>query len=458
MGFFENFPYTNYQSGNWDWVLKLLKRMEEALDDSFRTYITEWVMQNYNKLFFDAAYNPNTDTLTMSLAEFLAAKTGESPVSYIDLAGSVLEIVDKAARSGISDLQKDVSRIDTDISGIKTRLSGIDTSISGLTTKVNGLQTETKDVLSFNNIVYIGDSYLDGYLLPSPSTQNWGAVFTNIVKPSYKYYMSNGGGGFCNRGNSSGKNAADYLQAKAPEIQNKDNITAVICCLGFNDRGYTGDEITPKADQFWNLCNSIFPNAKKIFFVNPSFGSLDSNKIAAMCRSASSKGAIVIDSWWWLLFNSSQFSSDYIHPNQSGQNLIARYLYTCLHGGRPQTSAYYKLPASNGFINNIIAKNDDILLFIEGEYSWNEPFKQVASWGDKIFITQGVGWKGAANAYRDMVPFTEGDSAWVFGFVQWYRNDNPIYVSSMANINSPSTYSKGPVSFYRPLHQTMLFG
>ena len=76
MGFFEQFPYANFQQFNLDWILQVLKRME-ALDDSFQSYITDRVVQNYNKLFFDAAYDPASETLTMALAESLASKAGK---------------------------------------------------------------------------------------------------------------------------------------------------------------------------------------------------------------------------------------------------------------------------------------------------------------------------------------------------------------------------------------------
>lgn len=124
MGFFEQFPYANFQEFNLDWILQVLKRMEGALDDSFQSYITEWVEENYNHLFFNAAYDPASDTLTMALAESLASRAGGEPVSYINLAGRVLEILDKAAREQIAALQDDYAAFKETVNDDLGEISG----------------------------------------------------------------------------------------------------------------------------------------------------------------------------------------------------------------------------------------------------------------------------------------------------------------------------------------------
>lgn len=136
MGFFEQFPYANFQQFNLDWILQVLKRMEGALDDSFQTYITEWVKENYNKLFFDAAYDPASDTLTMALAESLASRAGGEPVSYINLAGQVLEILDKAAREQMAALQDDYAAFKETVNNELGEISG---TVSNLIVNVTAL-------------------------------------------------------------------------------------------------------------------------------------------------------------------------------------------------------------------------------------------------------------------------------------------------------------------------------
>ena len=63
MGVFENLPYTNYQDLNIGWVLSVLKKMETAMDTQFQDAINKWIDENYNSLFFDATYDPVTETI-----------------------------------------------------------------------------------------------------------------------------------------------------------------------------------------------------------------------------------------------------------------------------------------------------------------------------------------------------------------------------------------------------------
>lgn len=66
MGVFEQFPYTNMQNANLDWILRLADSMQKALDDDFSSYIAAWVDEHYNELFFNAVYNPVTETITFA--------------------------------------------------------------------------------------------------------------------------------------------------------------------------------------------------------------------------------------------------------------------------------------------------------------------------------------------------------------------------------------------------------
>ena len=63
MGVFEQFPYTNMQNANLDWALNVVRQVEAAMGDGFDKYISAWVDQNYNKLFFNASYDAATETI-----------------------------------------------------------------------------------------------------------------------------------------------------------------------------------------------------------------------------------------------------------------------------------------------------------------------------------------------------------------------------------------------------------
>ena len=66
MGVFEQFPYSNMQNANMDWVLQIVKEMEKALNNNFNSYISNWIDEHYNELFFNAAYDSETETITFA--------------------------------------------------------------------------------------------------------------------------------------------------------------------------------------------------------------------------------------------------------------------------------------------------------------------------------------------------------------------------------------------------------
>ena len=66
MGIFEQFPYTNMQNANLDWVLRIADELRKALDDDFSGYLAAWVEEHYNELFFNASYTADTETIVLA--------------------------------------------------------------------------------------------------------------------------------------------------------------------------------------------------------------------------------------------------------------------------------------------------------------------------------------------------------------------------------------------------------
>lgn len=69
MGVFESFPYTNQQNLNLDWVLALLRELEKAIDNGFDEVVRTWIEEHYNELFFNASYDPETETVIFAKRE-----------------------------------------------------------------------------------------------------------------------------------------------------------------------------------------------------------------------------------------------------------------------------------------------------------------------------------------------------------------------------------------------------
>lgn len=69
MGIWNDFPYTNFHAQNMDFLLNLASKLNAALADGLTDIITAWVNANYNSLFFNASYNPETETITFARNE-----------------------------------------------------------------------------------------------------------------------------------------------------------------------------------------------------------------------------------------------------------------------------------------------------------------------------------------------------------------------------------------------------
>lgn len=117
-------------------VVEAINGYNEAFDNGLTDEITAWIQANYNELFFNATYDAARDTLVMSLAESLAAKAGNEPVSYFELAGQVLEIVDKVAREQMETLQTDYAAFKESVNDELSEISG---TVSNLIVNVTSL-------------------------------------------------------------------------------------------------------------------------------------------------------------------------------------------------------------------------------------------------------------------------------------------------------------------------------
>ena len=69
MSIWYDFPYTDFHAQNMDWVLELLLKLKTIVDSGFGTIVNDWIDENYNTLFFNASYNPETETITFARSE-----------------------------------------------------------------------------------------------------------------------------------------------------------------------------------------------------------------------------------------------------------------------------------------------------------------------------------------------------------------------------------------------------
>lgn len=69
MSIWHDFPYTNFHDQNMDFLLKLAVELKKAIDNGFADIVNQWIDENYNTLFFNASYDPETETITFARNE-----------------------------------------------------------------------------------------------------------------------------------------------------------------------------------------------------------------------------------------------------------------------------------------------------------------------------------------------------------------------------------------------------
>ena len=157
----------------------------------------------------------------------------------------------------IRELQEDVAEIREDISDIEGNITTMQGSISTLEDEVPQRNKR--------NIICIGDSYgqfIDG------STRSWISYLKDFIQNVDKfYYNALGGAGFLADYYGAGtyKSFLTLLQELETSITNKEDITDVVFCGGYND--YTGgyNYLSNLGTVFQSIkqyVNTTYPNAK----------------------------------------------------------------------------------------------------------------------------------------------------------------------------------------------------
>lgn len=60
-------PYSNFHQLNLDWILSQIKRMTDWIDNTASEDIQNIINQKFNDLMLDAAYDEDTETITLAL-------------------------------------------------------------------------------------------------------------------------------------------------------------------------------------------------------------------------------------------------------------------------------------------------------------------------------------------------------------------------------------------------------
>ena len=267
---------------------------------------------------------PIKDSDTASKVASLTTKVNTNTTNI-----SALNTKASQAASDINTLKNKVNTNTADINTLNTKATQAAADISTLKNQVSVLNNNT-----FKKILLLGDSYLAGYGLSSPSTQNYGYLLQQMLSGSGKTvdYKGVNGAGFST---TLENNFYSILQTYASTLSSYD---LVIFCGGFNDAQNSGRNwasITNGINQCASYIKSHGNAAIYVMFVGlgSSFG-YSSNAAYAFSAYASNVNVCSVAGSPCVLHDyRSDYLADTIHPSVVGQQKLAKAVYSAIFSG-----------------------------------------------------------------------------------------------------------------------------
>ena len=231
--------------------------------------------------------------------------------------------------TSVANLTSKVNTNTTNISTLNTKASQAASDISALENQVSVLNNNT-----FKKVLLLGDSYLAGFGLSAPSTQNYGYLLKQMLAGSGKTvdYKGVNGAGFST---TLENNFYSILQTYASTLSSYD---LVIFCGGFNDAQNSGQNwasITSGINQCASYIKSHGNAAIYVMFVGlgSSFG-YSTNAANAFSAYASNVNVCFVAGSPCVLHDyRSDYLADTIHPSVVGQQKLAKAVYSAIFSG-----------------------------------------------------------------------------------------------------------------------------
>ena len=255
-------------------------------------------------------------------------------------------------------------------------------TIPELTNRVEELENITSE-----RCIFIGDSYGVGTTNTSETIDSWIVYLKQHMglDNTNSYSFAEGGAGFVAT-SPQGNNFKSLLQNNIDTITDKDSITKIIVCGGFNDRS---QNVESAISTFMTYVKQQFENATVYIGMigNTSEKSTNGNtyryNLYNNClpsyKRCSKYGAVYLSGVEYALKDYSLMSSDYQHPNADGYKSIASFIFTALNSGKNdfytlQEATNLTLPsnASGGAMSaNIQRLGESTNIQISGNITFN---------------------------------------------------------------------------------------
>lgn len=257
--------------------------------------------------------------------------------------------------------------------------------------KLNDLKESLK-----NRYVLIGDSYLDGYT-PQGHVNDFGGKLKTMLKCADGDWFQKSKGGIGFVAASEGKTFMSLIDDIYPSVTHPETITHVIFAGGWNDSGYTSENLQsaiascyvrvmqkfPNATMYTANVASSFDNAEKLWYLH------DHVEHAYSYSAINNDHCVHLGYIGNNLHERGMLASDGIHPTDWGQGIIAISLFYKLNGGEfvpvgrfHGFDANYKEGSHNSVVTGFESiSKDEVCIAIKNVYFHNqETIKCESTW------------------------------------------------------------------------------
>lgn len=275
-----------------------------------------------------------------------------------------------------------------------------------------------------SNLVIIGDSYTQGWT-PDGIVTSWAHYLVDLLgdRVEQSYILGVGGSGFSHVSASAQTTFSDLWNQAEDECTWLTDATCVILMGGTNDNDQTLSNIERKVASFWNSVGNKCKDATLIYLFNPGCWVGVRNTIYGCYHGIPiGRNVIAVDSWWWLLCDTAYFASDYLHPNDTGQRLIAKKVYQTLMGIPVNHISYLDLNQRSGMSARMYIHNESVTLYLSGTVSSANRATAIGNWPDWFLMEEGdpfigqhtidtVGLQGSGTAINGEINICYGGSS-----------------------------------------------
>lgn len=184
-----------------------------------------------------------------------------------------------------------------------------------------------EDQLINKKWIFVGDSYAE----PPEGITPWTTQLKQKMglSDSEVIFAHHGGAGFANPSYP----FYDIIN----ELTSDNTVTDILIAGGYNDLTFSMNNILTGISNVKNLINTKFPNAKiYIAVIGGTTNQYHGNMhllVEAYVQGCLDNDLHYLKNLEYTLYQAQLFLSDGIHPNQYGQNAIAKNLFSALNGG-----------------------------------------------------------------------------------------------------------------------------